>query len=240
MAHRVPLLPERRLRRQLVPRLKADARGLDPGGLAWDARYFFGRRHDGWYLSLFPDGRASVPGEITPDYSALDERTVARVHRLLPEVKLIFLMRDPIERSWSQIRMDLAREGRRARDVPIAELIERACSARVARRSYYDRTLRSWGSHFAEDRIFVGFVEDVRARPESVLGSLWRFLGVEAGPVDSGLARRRVHAGEDAPLPVALEREIARVHVEGLRSLAGRFGGHAAGWLARAERSLGA
>ena len=202
--------------------------------LAWRYQSFLIGRGARWWLASVA-ARERAAGTIEAR-----RQTVARVHRLLPEVKLIFLMRDPIDRSWSQIRMDLAREGRRARDAAIAELIERARGERVARRSDYDRTLRSWGSHFAEDRIFVGFVEDVRARPESVLGSLWRFLGVEAGPVDSVLARRRVHAGDDAPLPAALEREIARVHVEGLRSLAGRFGGHAAGWLARAERSLGA
>lgn len=232
----------RRARRALAPRLRADARHLDASGLCWDARYFFGRRGDEWYLSLFPGDPAAVAGEITPDYSILDPASVARVRRLLPEVKLVFVMRDPIDRSWSQIRMDVGRGGRHAGDAPLPELIELARSDRVARRSDYDRTLRSWGSHFDEDRFFIAFLEDVRARPEELLARLWRFLGVGATDrIDPALARRRVHAAAgDAAIPAELERELARIHLDGLRALEARFGGHARAWRARAERLLGA
>jgi hypothetical protein len=231
----------RRLRRELVPRLRSDARFLDRNGLRWDARYFFGRRDDEWYLSLFPGDRASLAGEITPDYSILDPAAVARVHRLLPEVKLIFLMRDPIDRSWSQIRMDVARRGRRAGEVPSDELIGLARSDRIAQRSDYGRTLRTWGTHYADERFFIAFLEDIRSRPEEVLADLFGFLGV--GPtaeVGVALARRRVHAraGED-PIPPVLEVELARLHLDGLRALEARFGGHPRTWLERAERLLG-
>ena len=230
-----------RLRRELLPRLRSDARFLDRNGLRWDARYFFGRRDDEWYLSLFPGDRASLAGEITPDYSILDPAAVARVHRLLPEVKLIFLMRDPIDRSWSQIRMDVARRGRRAGEVPSDELIGLARSDRIAQRSDYGRTLRTWGTHYADERFFIAFLEDIRARPEEVLADLFGFLGV--GPtaeVGAALARRRVHArgGED-PIPPMLEIELARLHVDGLRALEARFGGHSRAWLERAERLVG-
>jgi hypothetical protein len=231
----------RRLRRQLAPRLRADLRFRDRIGLRWDARYFFGRRDDEWYLSLFPGDSDAVSGEITPDYSILDAGAVARVHRLLPEVKLIFLMRDPIDRSWSQIRMDVARTGRRAGEVAPDELIGLARSGRIARRSDYERTLRTWGSQYADERFFIGFLEDVRARPEAVLADLFGFLGVDPRiDVGSALARRRVHAraGED-PIPPVLEAELARIHVDGLRALAARCGGHARAWLERAERLLG-
>jgi hypothetical protein len=231
----------RRLRRELPPRLRSDARFLDWNGLRWDTRYFFGRRDDEWYLSLFPGDRASVAGEITPDYSILDAAAVARVHRLLPEVKLIFLMRDPIDRSWSQIRMDVARRGRRAGEVPPDELIGLARSDRIAQRSDYGRTLRTWGTHYADERFFIAFLEDIRTRPEEVLADLFVFLGV--GPtaeVGATLARRRVHAraGEE-PIPPALEVELARLHIDGLRALEACFGGHARAWLERAERLLG-
>ena len=231
----------RRLRRELAPRLRADARFLDRRGLRWDARYFFGHRDDEWYLSLFPGDPASVAGEITPDYSILDAGAVGRVHRLLPEVKLIFLMRDPIDRSWSQIRMDVARRGRRAGEVPPDELIGLARSERIARRSDYGRTLKNWGSHYTDERFFIAFLEDIRSRPEEVLADLFRFLGVDpTAEVGAALARRRVHAraGED-PIPPALEVELARLHVDGLRALEARYGGPVRGWLDRAERLVG-
>lgn len=232
----------RRLRRELASRLRADVRYLDGRGLGWDVRYFFGRRSDEWYVSLFPGDPGAVAGEITPDYSILDADSVGRVRRLLPEVKLIFLLRDPIDRSWSQIRMDVARGGRRAADAPLAELIALARSDRVTRRSDYERTLRTWGSHFADERFFIAFLEDVRARPEEVLARLWGFLGVDpTDRVDAALARRRVHAGEAGnAIPPALERELAGIHLAGLGALAARFDGPPRAWLRRAERLVGA
>ncbi|HEY7472632.1 MAG TPA: sulfotransferase [Gemmatimonadota bacterium] len=230
----------RRLRRQLVPRLRSDARHLDVSGLRWDLRYFFGRRSDRWYLSLFPRDPDSVAGEITPDYSILDAASVARVHAILPDVKLILLMRDPIDRSWSQIRMDVARAGRPIRDVPHEELVALARSRRVARRSDYDRTLRNWGSRYADGRFFIGFMEDVRDRPEVLLADLCRFLGVDASPPGGPLARRRVHAGESGgEIPPGVARELARLHLDGLRALEARFGGPVRAWRERAERLAG-
>jgi len=228
----------RRLRRELRARLKADARFADWDGLRWDLRYFFGRRSDEWYLSLFPRDPQSVSGEITPDYSILEEEGVARVHRILPEVKLIFLMRDPIDRAWSQIRMDVGRAGRRIDDLSLEELTALASSDRVARRGDYERTLRNWGRHYAEERFFIGFLEDVRDRPEALLEDLHRFLGVEPSPGVAGtLPRPRVHAqppAADPPLPLA--RDLARLNLAGLRAIEPRFGGHVSTWRRRAER----
>jgi hypothetical protein len=229
----------RRLRRQLVARLRADVRYLDRDGLRWDLRYFFGRRSDEWYLSLFPRDPGSVSGEITPDYSILDEDAVARVHGVVPDVKLIFLMRDPIDRSWSQIRMDVARTGRSIRDVPVEEMKALARSDRVARRSDYLRTLGNWGRHYAEDRFFIGFLEDVRDRPEAMLEELFRFLDLEP-TLPVALSRRRVHSGGSGEeMPIDLARELARLHVESLRALEARLGGHVTTWRRRAEGLLG-
>lgn len=229
----------RRSRRQLMARLRADVRYADLGGLRWDLRYFFGRQGDAWYLSLFPRDPRRVSGEITPDYSILDEQDVARVRRVLPDVKLIFLMRDPIDRSWSQIRMDVGRTGRRVADVPLEELTALARSDRVARRSDYQRTLRNWGRHYATDRFFIGFLEDVRDRPEDLLERVFRFLGLEPAAARLGdLPRSRVHApAARERVPPQLERELARLHLEELRALEARFGDPVSGWRERAERA---
>lgn len=230
----------RRLRRQLVARIKADVRFGDFAGLRWDLRYFFGRRSDAWYLSLFPRDQRSVSGEITPDYSILDDEDVAHVHRVLPDVKLVFLMRDPIDRSWSQIRMDVGRTGRRIADVPLEELVALARSDRVALRSDYERTLRNWGRHYETERFFIGFLEDVRDRPEALLQDVFLFLGLDPAAARLGdLARRRVHAPRpDDEIPEPLARELAKIHLAGLRAIEPRFGDPVTAWRERAERTL--
>jgi hypothetical protein len=113
-----------------------------------------------------------------------------------------------------------------------------ARSDRVARRSDYLRTLGNWGRHYAEDRFFIGFLEDVRDRPEAMLGELFRFLDLQPS-VPVALSRRRIHSGGSEQMPLDLARELARLHVESLHALESRFGGHVATWRRRAEGLLG-
>jgi Sulfotransferase family len=84
-------------------------RARDWPALRWDLRYYFGRFDDCWYLSLFAQGSGRVRGELTPSYSILDTADVARIARLAPALKIIFLLRNPIDRAWSQIRFDWTR-----------------------------------------------------------------------------------------------------------------------------------
>jgi hypothetical protein len=230
----------RRMRRELLPRIRSDIRFLNRKELHWDLSYFFGRRTDAWYLALFPCHSRSVSGEITPAYSILDEAAVAHVHSLLPDVKLIFLMRDPIDRSWSQIRMDLAKMSRKICDLSLEEMITLAHSDTVALRSDYHRTLRNWGRHYAADRFFIRFLEDIRDEPQRLLQDLFDFLGVDPSEnIAADLLGRRVHASRDnQEIPLELERELARFHLGTIRELESRFGGHAVAWRERAERLI--
>lgn len=235
-----PRPARRRMRRELPPRLRADIRFLDREGLRWDLSYFFGRRTDAWYLGLFPRNAGTVSGEITPAYSILDEPAVGHVHSLLPDLKLIFLMRDPIERSWSQMRMDLGRMGRKIRNLSLEEMLTLARSDTVALRSDYHRTLRNWGRHYPADRFFIRFLEDVRDEPRRLLQDLFAFLTVDPSRyIADDILGRRVHSGgEDQEIPLELARELARFHLDTIRELESRFGGHAVAWRQRAERLI--
>ena len=46
------------------------------------------------------------PATSLPEHSTLDLNQVALVEKLIPNAQIIFLMRNPIYRAWSQIRME--------------------------------------------------------------------------------------------------------------------------------------
>jgi hypothetical protein len=227
----------RRLRRMMKPRLLADLRSLDPELLRWDLRFFLGRRNDSWYESLFHAGSSRVTGEITPEYALLSADEVGRVRDAFPNLKILFLMRDPIDRGWSQVRM-LAR----LRGLPVVSgnvALTLARDPAVVRRSDYRGTLEAWGRHFPPERIFTGFMEEVRSDPRALLCRIFDFLGVATDDMvlPSDLFRI-VHEGGPRPMPTAVERELARSCVEDLRILEGRFGQPVSSWRERAESAL--
>src|ERR687893_913735 len=125
--------------------------------LRWNYRYYLRPYDDRWYAQIFEPKRGKVSGEMTPAYSALDREKVAHVHGLMPDARLIFFMRNPIERVWSQTVMsfDKAEKGS-AGSVPERKLLRKVGRDSSRSLTDYIRTLETWGAFYPEERIFVG------------------------------------------------------------------------------------
>jgi hypothetical protein len=209
---------------------------FSPSDVAWDLRYFLGSWNDAWYASLFTQGSGKTVGETTPDYSVLGRKQIAHVSEIMPEAKIIFLMRNPIERAWSQSLMDV-RE-RNIEDVTDEEFQKHFESKRSRLFTDYLRTLENWGSFFPEKQIFVGFLEDVHFYPNRLLARAYRFLGVDPS-ADYRVIRRKIHSRDVETMPTRLAVGLAEAYLEDAKALEERFGGYASFWRYTAERLIG-
>jgi hypothetical protein len=185
---------------------------------------------DSWYLSLFAGHEGRLRGEMTPDYSMLEGDDVDRVRDLAPNAKIIYFMRDPLERAWSQLRFSwpgFRPEG--AIDLHAAETYLRGPTQRL--RGSYPRTLATWQQRFPPEQLFVGFYDDIVERPSDVVRSLLTFLGADTEvPLPAELLRERVNASPAMALPPGIHELLAGIYRDELEELAARFGGHAARW----------
>jgi hypothetical protein len=203
--------------------------------IAWDLRYFLGSWNDDWYASLFTQGRDKTVGETTPDYSVLGKKQIAHVHEIMPEAKIIFMMRNPIERAWSQSLMDV-RE-RNIEDVTDEEFQNHFESKRSRMFTDYARTLENWISFFPEKQLFVGFLEDVHFYPNRLLARLYRFLGVDPS-ADYRVIRRKIHSRDVETMPTRLAVSLAEAYLGDAEALEERFGGYASFWRYSARRLI--
>jgi hypothetical protein len=230
---------DRRWRRQVRSCLRHHAGRVPGRDLLWDLRYFAGAPGDGWYASLFEPGRGMVKGEITPAYSTLTLEDVAHVHDLVPEAKIIFLMRNPIERAWSQFVMRLDRSGKRDLGLTRYRKLLRNVEREGSRsRTDYLQALENWTAFYPEERIFVGFLEDVHFYPEDLLGSVYRFLGVDASFRPRGVGER-VNARSAGRMTTDAAVYLAGLYREEVSRLGEHFGGYASFWLYCAEKLAG-
>lgn len=223
--------------------LRAWGRG-DPNAAA-DVRFLLRYRrqpHDlAAYRRWFEVAGDRMCGEITPAYCALGEERVALVGREFPDLRLVLVMRDPIDRAWSAAVKSLARDtGRPPSAVSDEEWIRKLRSPGLALRSDHLATLDRWGRHFPSDRIWVGFFDDLEADPDGFVARLCRFLGVV--PVAGALGRsdRGRNAAGGPACPPEYERLLAARFLDLTRRLHERFGSHATGWYHRALRVLDA
>ena len=113
--------------------------------MIWVHRYLSGELTDQWYCSLFDDRNGYVKGELTTDYCALSEEAVGHIHDLLPYLKIILLIRDPVERAWSHARMllpDLL--GKKLENISEQEFIDYLRHPAAKQKGMYSRILEVW------------------------------------------------------------------------------------------------
>lgn len=201
----------------------------------------------GRYTRAFAGAGDRIPGEITPAYSTLSSRRVRLVARLIPDARILMLVRDPVDRAWSHAVMKLARERRRsAEEISHDEAIAHFRSADSLQRGRYTQVLDRWFEHFAAEQVFVGFYDDIRTRPLQLLTDVVTHLGASTDIDWSAMPYRKVidrgvRGGPDVvgsstpPLPERLEAVLRELYADELERMAERYGGPAIGWLERSR-----
>jgi len=71
----------------------------------WLLIYFFYTRNFNWYRRLFSNKKNKITGELTPDYSIINKKLIGQIYKEFPTVKILLLLRDPVEVDWSHIKM---------------------------------------------------------------------------------------------------------------------------------------
>jgi Sulfotransferase domain len=141
-------------------------------------------------------GGPVVVGEATP-YYLFHPQVPARVAATLPDVKLIAILRDPVERAWSQYRHEVALgyellsfedalaaeasrlegENERLAADPLAVSAAHQHHSYVARGRYAEQ-LERWYEHASPDRLLLVRAEDLFADAGTQLRRVAEFLGI--------------------------------------------------------------
>jgi hypothetical protein len=208
---------------------------LDP----WLINYWFRTRDDDWYASLFRGAQAKglIAGEITPAYATLGEDLLRRIQRMNDKIKLIFVMRDPVDRAWSAVN-NAAKKG--AADASTVEKsIERARESGAVARSAYADTIKRLEAVFPASQIHYCFFDDLRDKPKALTADVLSFLGVESVPKTPLHLPQAVNvAAGSRAVPLEFSREMAGDYLSMVQQLCRRFQGPPHKWRARYENLL--
>ena len=182
-----------------------------------------------WYSQHFSGaGPEQHCGEITPFYLFHPE-VPKRIQALLPQARLIVLLRDPVERTLSQVfharergfeplnpDEALAMEEERLRDGNPYSLQKHSYLSR----SHYLEQLDRYEALFAPDQLLVLRSEDLFTSPEPLWERLQRFLGLRSIQLPGDLPRANAGRGLSSsvnPLLRSSLRESLRGTAEGIR-----------------------
>jgi hypothetical protein len=181
-----------------------------------------GQWHRGvdWYRSQF-DPEAPVRGESSPAYTSPTFPEVAeRMARVVPDARLLYLVRDPVDRAVSQYAHH-RRDGAESR--PLREAVLDPGSQYVDRSRYHER-LVPFLDHFRRDRFHVVVQERLLHDRGEEIGRVYEYLQVDPRWRDPR-HDERIHVGGDPhEVDPSLRREVmTRVSddVQRLRELIG-------------------
>ena len=226
----------KRFRRLFREELLAAIRRRNWEEICWFLHYYLGTYNDHWYTSLFNYGGDRIKGEITPAHSMLELEDVKHIRSLFPEIKIILLLRNPIERAWSQVRQ-VWTQGRMLNDLDDFDAVKKFIdSPRQSLRGDYIRSVDTWSSCFPREQMFIGFYDDIVQNPGKLFLNVLQFLEVYPVEIDTFPSLfRKVNTSREKEMPVEVRYYLARKYRKQIEQLSHLIGSHALGWLREAD-----
>lgn len=184
---------------------------LTKGVHFFDSNY---ERGMGWYRAHFPFrlrmatqakqlGSRVVTGEASP-YYMFHPDIPRRIAAALPQTKAIVVLRDPVQRAWSQYHHEAGRSYEslepaaafRAEEERLTGQEERLLAdptyrshshqhhSYVARGRYLEQLERLW-THLGENRVHIVESEELKRDPQQVVDGVASFLGMDRWTLDN-------------------------------------------------------
>ena len=188
------------------------------------------------YGRLFESKESLLSGDISPNYSTLSNEVIRQVVGYFPNLKVIFLARDPVERVWSHLSMEVHYRQIEPFDVTdIGEINRNLFRRGMVLRSYPSAVVSRWKRHVHPEQFRIYFFDDLQSDPAELRRSILLFLGADPGKPSTRLTAdyNSWTRMEKLPLSNKVRSHLAKVFKKELKTCAARLGGPARDWPAR-------
>lgn len=210
------------------PKFFLDGNAINVGYPEYLRRHFSHRRDE------------RILGEKSTSYIERED-AIPRIHQMLPDARLIFVLRDPIMRAYSNWRFSTA-NGIETLDFESALDAEKERSNTsenssisvspfaYAARGHYVHYLDRWARYFDPDRFIIVVSETIFADP-SRIRDVHQKLGVNQGNAVTDIGRVNASPGEHGQLPIGAQNRLRGEFAESTSELKERWHVDVSTWL---------
>jgi hypothetical protein len=148
-----------------------------------------------WYRRAYslPAARNKMTGDITPEYCMLSYKGVEYARSLLGDIKIIIMVRAPVDRALSQIRMNAKNQKIDLASASLEQWMKLASDPVIESRARYSEFVPTWESIFGKDNVLISRYIDVTSNPLELLQRMETFLDLPPKQYEEAMSR--VHAG---------------------------------------------
>ncbi len=166
-------------------------------------RYENGRE---WYEAHFKKcGEKKVKGEFSTSY-LYSKDAPQRIREMYPNVKLIAILRNPIDRAYSQYR-NAIKSGEIPKTMRFEEYDKNETSVRA--QGLYSVQLARYFARFPKEQVLVLVYEDIKKDPIAFMKCIYRFLRVDDTFV-SGMVHSEINVAR-TPKLILIDRAMHHV-----------------------------
>ncbi|MEM6477586.1 MAG: sulfotransferase [Pseudomonadota bacterium] len=183
------------------------------------------------YLMAEAGPRTRLIADICPSYALLPAARYAQMAKLDENARFLYLMRDPLARLWSAVRMQAKRQRQQGEDLAekanntLWRILHKGAETHVTQRGDYGAVLKKLSETVPpEQRAFL-FMEELLS--DDGYGDLCRFLGLPLAPAP---VEERVHAGAEIAMRPHLLRDAKAFLAPQYEAVARHMGRLPAAW----------
>lgn len=171
------------------------------------------------YSQYFQEAQG-VKGEVTPCEN-LPIRRIRFIKKIMPSLKLILIIRNPVDRMWAAALMYLVRaQKRKFEEISDKEFVRLFHDPDLFSRGDYPMILNNWRSVFPESQLHICFYDELVNDPKQFLNEILRFLEVSTVvdwspfPIKSLFNKSPKH-----PCPEHLKDYLKNIYMDSMEKL---------------------
>jgi hypothetical protein len=146
-----------------------------------------------------------IKGEATASYAVMNENIINEICILHPDIKIILLLRHPIERAWSHAKKNLSRD----KNIPLSELKYSAFhefynSKYQISCGNYTTIIERWNKFIKKENFFIDLFDNIQKNPSELLLKIIDFLNIKKNPYnyfDPEITNTTINATQKKPIP---------------------------------------
>lgn len=161
-----------------------------------------------WYKQVFaPAPEGTLPCDITPEYSTLPDEGIDEVASFLPKARFIYIIRHPVDRAISQLKMNLTRKNRKPKGAEawMKEIEDPVLYDRGDYATYVPR----WQARFGADRLLILPFGAIASNPGTFMRRVEAHCGLDPFSY-SNMAAKVFAANKELSCPPEVRAELRR------------------------------
>ena len=175
-----------------------------------------------WYESLFSHN--DIGGDISPHYALLDVSMIKKIHQYFSHLKIIFILRNPIDRAWSQARMHIVHQKLNYEDVSDDWFIREFIQDHSLKMGDYEKTIRAWVSVFPFEQFKLMLYDNLAQDPKAFLEVVCDYVNIPIEHIyrvwPSSFINKKINVNKlSPPIRDTLQPILHGLYASNIRSL---------------------